>query len=284
LGHLQGFSYRGEEEVVMISPAITVLLPVYRPQLSYLRYAIDSMLNQTFDNFTLLVVEAASEVVIDEMMTKLNDDRVVHHRFAGQASLVDQLNCGLQLARTPLIARMDGDDWSFPERLQLQYEFLQQHPEVAVVGSQLCIMDEHDRPLGRRQYPTEPGHIAATLPRYNAIAHPSVMYRTDPILQAGGYCFRSYPANEDYELWCRLVQQGYLLANLEQTLLRYRIHPGGMKSSRLKGILRGTRLVKRHYYRSRMTWPQYSRYLAEGALLNLPGWVILRLFQRMSYE
>ncbi|MFO0816178.1 MAG: glycosyltransferase [Gemmatales bacterium] len=267
----------------MTSPVITVLLPVYRPQLSYLRSAIESMLQQTFKNFSVLVVEAASDVVIDEMMANWNDDRIVHHRFPGQASLVDQLNCGLELARTPYIARMDGDDWSFPERLQLQYDYLQRHPEVVVVGSQLSIMDEHDRPLGRRHYPTEPGHIAATLPRYNAIAHPSVMYRTEAILKAGGYCFRSYPANEDYELWCRLVRHGKQLANLDQTLLRYRIHPGGMKSSRLKGILRGTRLVKRHYYGGRMNWSQYSRYLAEGALLNLPGWVILRLFQRMSY-
>lgn len=264
-------------------PIVSVLMPIYRPRHDYLLTAIKSILQQHFSEFELLLIEAPSDVRIDPVLSKLNDPRIRHLRFEGEASLVDQLNYGLQEARTDLIARMDGDDWSYPERLQKQYDYLKEHPEIAVLGSQISIMDTNDRPLGYREYPTEPATVCRALKRFNALAHPSVMYRREPIQVAGGYCYRDYPANEDYELWCRLIQRGHQLANLSDTLLRYRIHAGAMKSEKLKKILRGTRLVKRHYYGSTMNTAEWTRYCAEGAILNLPGWAIMKLFQRMQY-
>ena len=264
--------------------AITVLLPVYRPRHDYLLSAIKSILSQPFFNFELLLIEAPSEVCITSLLSELNDSRLRLLRFYGPASLVDQLNMGLRESQADLIARMDGDDWSYPDRLQRQYEYLQLHPEITVLGTQISIMDSHDVPLGYRRYPAEPVAVLQALKRYNALAHPSVMYRREPVLTEGGYCYRDYPANEDYELWCRLSQRGHQLANLKETLLRYRIHPGAMKSEKLKNILRGTRLVKRHYYTDTMNAGEWARYCAEGVLLNLPSWVILQLFQRLQYR
>jgi len=264
-------------------PNVSVLMPIYRPRHDYLLTAIKSILKQGFADFELLLIEAPSDVCIDPVLSQLDDSRIRHLRFAGEASLVDQLNFGLQKAQADLIARMDGDDWSYPERLQKQYDYLQEHPEIAVLGSQISIMDARDCPLGYREYPTQPTAVCQALKRFNALAHPSVMFRREAIQAAGGYCYRDYPANEDYELWCRLSRRGHLLANLSDTLLRYRIHPGAMKSEKLKKILRGTRLVKRHYYASTMNTAEWARYCAEGAILNLPGWAIMRLFQRMQY-
>jgi hypothetical protein len=179
---------------------------------------------------------------------------------------------------------MDADDWSHPDRFGEQVEFLRNHPDIAVVGTQIDIMDERDRPLGHRSYPTDPEAITAALCRYNPLAHPSVMYRKEAILEAGGYRYRRYPANEDYELWCRLVHLGYGLANLARTLLRYRIHPYAMKSARLRGIIRGTRLVKSRYFRRTMKSRAKVRFWMEGCLLVLPpAWVML-LFRRSQYR
>lgn len=264
-------------------PAISVLLPVYRPKHDYLLTAIKSILNQTFSGFELLLIEASSEVCIASVTSELNDSRLRLLRFSGPASLVDQLNMGLREAQAEFIARMDSDDWSYPERLQRQHDYLQAHPEISVIGTQISIMDSLDIPLGYRRYPAESVAVLQALKRYNALAHPSVMYRREPVLTEGGYCYRDYPANEDYELWCRLAQRGHQLANLNDTLLRYRIHPGAMKSEKLKNILRGTRLVKRHYYGDTMNTGEWARYWAEGALLNLPSWAILKLFQRLQY-
>lgn len=267
-----------------MTPALSVLLPVYQPRLDYLHSAIESILQQSFSDFELIIIEAPSAVSIDKLLAKYDDARIQHHRFADKPSLVKQLNYGLQLARADMIARMDGDDWSHPERLKRQWDFLQENPEISVLGTQICIMDDRDRPIGFRHYPTEPEQTAQLLKRYNTIAHPSVMYRKKPVLEVGGYWYDRFPANEDYELWCRLAKRGYRLATLNEQLLRYRIHPQAMKSEKLKKILRGTRLVKRHYYGSTMTMVDWSRYYAEGTLLNLPGWMILQLFKRMNYR
>ena len=267
-----------------MKPAVSVLLPVYRPQIHYLRHALESVLHQTFDDFEVLLVEAALETCIKSLLEELQDKRIKHLCFPGKASLVDQLNWGLEQTQCELVARMDADDWCFPERLAKQLDYMQQQKDIAVLGSQLGVMDSNDRPIGSRKYPTAPDDVTQTLRQYNAIAHPSVMYRKQAILDAGGYRYRTYPANEDYELWCRLAKQGAKLANLDVPLLRYRVHPQGMKSAQLKAILRGTRLVKRHYYGGDMTMKERSRYWAEGALLNLPGWVILELFKQINYH
>jgi glycosyltransferase involved in cell wall biosynthesis len=265
-------------------PAVSVLLPIYRPRHDYLLNAIKSILCQTFADFELLLIEAPSKVPSEEVLQQVQDSRLRHLSFRGPASLVDQLNFGLREAQASLIARMDGDDWSYPERLQKQHDYLLAHPHITVLGTQISIMDTNDHPLGYRCYPTEPASVSKALKRSNVLAHPSVMYRRELVLAAGGYWYRDYPANEDYELWCRLNRYGHQLANLDETLLRYRIHPGAMKSEKLKNILRGTRLVKRHYYGDTMNAGEWARYSAEGALLNLPGWAILKIFQRLQYR
>jgi glycosyltransferase involved in cell wall biosynthesis len=285
LGHLESIPHRCQEaECLTMNPALSVLLPVYQPRLDYLYSAIESILHQSFRDFELIIIEAPSTTRIDALLAKYGDARIQHHRFPAKPSLVNQLNFGLQLAQSEMIARMDADDWSHPERLKRQWDYLQEHPEISVLGTQICIMDDRDRPIGFRQYPTEPEQTAQLLSRYNTLAHPSVMYRKQHILEVGGYWYDRFPANEDYELWCRLAKRGYRLATFNEQLLRYRIHPHAMKSEKLKKILRGTRLVKRHYFTSAMSMADWSRYCAEGALLNLPGWMILQLFKRMNYR
>jgi len=270
-------------------PVVSVLLPVYQPRYDYFAQALHSVLAQRFSDFEVLVIEAFTErnnnkSITQQITDEFNDPRVRYLAFTGKPSLVDQLNVGLQEAKGEFIARMDGDDWSHPDRFAEQVEFLRSHSDIVVVGTQIDIMDERDRPLGRRSYPTDPEVIAAALCRYNPLAHPSVMYRNEAVLNAGGYRYRQYPANEDYELWCRLVRLGYRLANLPRTLLRYRIHPNAMKSARLRGIIRGTRLVKSRYFRRTMKNQAKVRFWIEGCLLVLPPALVMLLFQRSQYR
>jgi glycosyltransferase involved in cell wall biosynthesis len=265
-------------------------MPVYRPRLTYLAEALDSILRQSFDDFEVLLIEAPADEddvrsqYCDLLVRACNNSRLRHFKYSGPPSLVDQLNDGLDKARGTLVARMDADDWSHPHRFQEQVDFMRQNPDVALVGTQIDVMDHRSFPLGHREYPTRPEDIAACLPNCNPIAHPSVMFRRDIIRQVGGYRYRRYPANEDYELWCRLNARGHRLANLPRRLLRYRLHPGSMKSEKLRGILRGTRLVKRCYFPGRMSWSDRARYWAEGVLPALPTWLVMQLFLRLNYR
>jgi glycosyltransferase involved in cell wall biosynthesis len=286
-----------------MNPVVSVLIPVYHPRRDYFPLAFHSILEQRFRDIEVLIIEpvpfsprsltwggpaqettSTGSTTARQVIDDLADPRVRYLAFPGKPSLVDQLNFGLQEAKGEFIARMDADDWSHPDRFAEQLEFLRTHSDVAVVGTQIDIMDERDHPLGHRSYPTEPEAIAAALCRYNPLAHPSVMYRKEAVLQAGGYRYRQYPANEDYELWCRLVCLGYRLANLPRTLLRYRIHPEGMKSAKLRGIIRGTRVVKSCYFRRRMKSRARIRFWIEGCLLILPSALVMHLFRRSQYR
>ena len=98
------------------------------------------------------------------------------------------------------------------------------------------------------------------------------------IVAAGGYGYDRYPAVEDYDLWSRLAKSGVRFANLPDPLLKYRLHPGGMKSTRLTGILRGTLDVKQRYWRSQLGLRGHVRMMLERLLLCVPPAITYQLF------
>jgi hypothetical protein len=88
---------------------------------------------------------------------------------------------------------------------------------------------------------------------------------------------------EDYDLWCRLALAGVRFANLSEPLVRYRIHAGGSKRAKLRGILRGTLDIKMRYWNEHMDLAARARLWAERCLLLLPPEWVLRLFMRLQY-
>ena len=105
--------------------------------------------------------------------------------IAGPTNLVEQLNTGLEQCRGALVARMDADDVSLPDRLALQVDFLQRHPEIDVLGGQLEAIDEAGRRIGARRYPLWHDQIVAAMQRYNPLAHPAIMFGRDVVRAAG---------------------------------------------------------------------------------------------------
>ncbi len=263
------------------NPRVSVLMPLYAPEPRYLRSAIQSVLQQTLEDFELLIVEDPSSPAAEHPSGQYADPRIRYFLNARRGSLVESLNYGLQLARADLVARLDGDDLCAPTRLQRQLEYLQRHAEVSVLGSQITIIDRHGRQRGRRRYPLTHEAILRALPRFNPLAHPSVMYRKAPILDAGGY---TYPVNEDYELWSRLARRGVRFANHPESLLEYRVHPSALKAARLREILRATLEIKRLYWQDRMDTLGRARMLVERLLLWLPPQAVAALFAATHFR
>jgi len=258
------------------------MMPVLRPHPIYFRQAVESVLAQTLADLELVIVEDPSETSAAAFLP--TDSRIRHVANPERTSLVDQRNKALTEARGELVAMLDADDIAEPTRLEKQAAFLAEHPEVAIVGSQLTIIDPDGNVVGSRSYPTEHDSIVAAMTRYNAIAQPSVMARRSVLVEAGGYQYRDFPVNEDYELWSRLVAGGAVLANHPETLLRYRVHPSGTKSAMLKRMLRATIDVKHKFWRDRMDTRARARYWAEHALLGLPASWVYRLFMFTQYK
>ena len=129
------------------------------------------------------------------------------------------LRDGLKICRHELIARVDSDDWSLPERFQRQLEFFNRNPKVSVVGSWLKewyhLNDQTISVL--RPSPLDYTSVQRTAKHRNPINHPTVMFRRTHILACGNY--ESFPLFEDYYLWAKMLMRGYTLMNIPETLV-----------------------------------------------------------------
>ncbi|MDB5298873.1 MAG: glycosyl transferase family 2 [Phycisphaerales bacterium] len=205
-------------------PTVSVVMPVYNAQ-RYLASAVDSVLAQTFGDFELIVVDDGSK---DDSLTILRQfesrDPRVRVLSRPNTGIVGALNDGLKLARGEFVARMDADDLCLPERFARQVAYLRTRPECVLVGSQVLLIDPDDAPICLKS-DTKYTHEEIDhwhLNRGWPVVHPSIMMRRDAVEKIGGYR-EEYKWLEDTDLFLRLAEVGKL-ANLPDTLLRYRLH------------------------------------------------------------
>jgi glycosyltransferase involved in cell wall biosynthesis len=212
-------------------PAVTVLMAVHNAA-QFLKEAIDSVLNQTFQEFEFLVVNDGSTDATDEILCSYIDPRLRAIRLTENVGLAEALNVGIREARCGLIARMDGDDVCDPRRLAMQVAFLCEHPDVLLLGTGFVRTDADGKPFERVQYPTDDAVLQERLLDGNQFCHPSVMFRTDVARRLGGYRALAGGTAQDYDLWLRIAEQGKI-ANLPEMLLRYRSHESQTSVSKL---------------------------------------------------
>jgi hypothetical protein len=204
------------------APRVSVVLPVYNGE-PFLAEAVDSILAQSFRDFELIAIDDGSRDASGEILASLaRADRRVIALHQANAGVVAALNRGLTLARGELIARMDADDVAHPERFARQVAFLDAHPDIAVVGCAVTLIDEGGAPMRDVAYPGTPEAVAQFLEIGAALAHPTVMMRREAVLAVGGYR-AAYRHAEDYDLWLRMAER-YRLTNLPDRLLHYRQH------------------------------------------------------------
>ncbi len=261
---------------------MSVVICVIDPHPSYFVQAVRSILDQTLRELELIIIEEPSSASAAPLLAAISDPRIRHYAHPQRTSLVEQRNRGIEHARAELIAVLDSDDVAEPDRLQKQLAYMRAHPEVGALGTQLRLIDPDGATHGYRHYPVQPDEVTAALALINPIGQPAVMYRKSLVQQLGGYRYGRFPATEDYELWCRMAAHGAKLANLDEALVRYRIHPGGMKTTKLHGILRGTIEIKEQYFAGRMNAHARLRLLGEKLLLRLPPPLVLKLFLALS--
>lgn len=204
----------------MGEPQVTVLMPVYNGE-PYLRAAIDSILNQSFTDFEFLIINDGSTDQSLKTIKSCKDRRIRLVNQRSNQGLIATLNRGFAVAKGRLIARMDCDDISMPERLSKQVAFMEEHPEVGVCGSWIEYFMGKELVMN---FPVSHEEIVQAMPYFNPMAHPTLVIRRE-VLQTQSVLFdAAYPHVEDYELWTRLAQVTRF-ANLPEVLLKYRIHP-----------------------------------------------------------
>ena len=201
---------------------ISVLLPCYNSEL-YIGEAIQSILDQTYSNFELIILDDGSTDNTKLIIQGFEDIRIVLLSENENKGIVYQLNKGIENARGEYIARMDADDVSFPERLQKQVDFLEDitNKKIDVLGTDAISIGIETKVIIYKNY--KPKQISFLLNFYCPILHPTVMMRKEVFINGLKYP-SEYKYAEDLALW-RLINNGKNIAILNESLLYYRIHP-----------------------------------------------------------
>lgn len=189
----------------------------------HLKLSIESCLCQTYKNFELVFVANGPNAynIAKSVMDWFGVDPRVRVIITQIHQLSFSLSLGLHHASGDLIARMDSDDISYPERLERQVAFMVEHPEVVVLGTSYEVIDEFGKVKKEIHLPETDTQIRKGLLRGNPLCHPTIMFKRQVVLEEGGYLGGLHA--EDYDLWARLsLSSKYRFANLKDICLGYR--------------------------------------------------------------
>jgi glycosyltransferase involved in cell wall biosynthesis/predicted SAM-dependent methyltransferase len=201
-------------------PLVSVIMPVLNSK-KYIEEAVSSILEQTFFDLELIIVDGGSSDETPDIIKNFNDPRILFltdDSLGGNIST--SLNLGIAHAKGKYIARMDADDIAVPHRIYTQYAFMEKHPEISICGTNAYIFQET---YAKISIPTKHDDIACQLILGTPLVHPTVMWRKSDFENYGLYYDIAYSANEDLELWQRAVKH-VCFGAITQSLLLYRDH------------------------------------------------------------
>lgn len=207
---------------------ISVIMSVCNGE-QHLRESIESVLNQSFTNFEFIIVNDGSTDASLEIIKSYADKKIRIINNEENIGLTKSLNKAIKQAQGEYIARQDADDISLPNRLELQFEFLENHPEVALLGTGVYVINENGATIEKRIMHPNP---KKSLLKGNRFIHGSVMFRKSVIDERGAYN-ETLRYSQDYELWLRMSKK-YDVRNLTAPLYKLRMHKGSILSRKVE--------------------------------------------------
>ena len=199
-------------------PRLTVLMPVYNVE-QYLEEAINSVLRQTYTDFTLLILDDCSTDKTGKIAQSISDNRITYYRQSVNVGLAENLNTGIELAKTEFISRMDGDDIMVESCLEKQITFLDSHPDIDICSVGFKFFGTKTSTV---LFPEKHEEIKAGQLFGNCVILP-VIRRGTFIKNNLRYKTSAFPA-EDYRMWAECIRVAKI-HNLQEILFYYRMHP-----------------------------------------------------------
>ena len=199
---------------------VAIIMGVYNGE-KYVAKSIESILDQSFEDFELIICDDASTDSTVQILEKYAalDSRIRLIVNEKNHKLAYSLNKCIEMSDSEFVARMDDDDFSHRNRIEIQVKFLEQNPSYALVGTSCTLFDNNGK-WGKKLY--NGPRSRRDIFKRDTFIHPSVLMRRECIKRVGGYSTNiKYERVEDYELWVRLYAAGYIGYNLPDILLDY---------------------------------------------------------------
>jgi len=204
-------------------PAISVVMSMYNAE-KYVAECIESVLSQTFDDFEFIIVDDGSEDSSVRIVESFHDSRI--KLIKNKHDFIDSLNQGMSAAKGEFIARMDADDMIFPEKLEMQYDYMISHPQIDVCVAWAECFGLYVKIL---KSPAEHNSIVSGLLFGNFIINPSALIRSKSI-QKNAIVYKNYFYAEDYKFWTDCAEAGLKFASIPKVLVKCRKSTGQVTS------------------------------------------------------
>lgn len=224
---------------------ISIVMPVYNAE-KYLDECLGSILKQTYPDFELIVVNDGSTDNSVDIINKYKDKRI--KIVENEHNFIKSLNLGIKHVKGEYIARMDADDIMLPHRLEMQLDYMENNPKIAICGSWA-------EAFGTKNYtmkvPVSHHDIISTFVVSNALFHPTVMMRKSAVGKYSGYpnlYKQKYLYAEDYKLWTDLAVKGYRFANIPEVLLKYRCSDTQVTSVHFSKMVEVSVAIQQQYF------------------------------------
>ena len=203
----------------------SVLMTVYtKDNPDYFALSLDSMINQTCKPDEIVIVKDGPirkqlQDIIDSR--KNRQVKIIQLQLPVNKGLGLALNEGIKICKNELIARMDADDYSMPNRCELQLKMFEKYPDLDIIGCPVDeFVDDIDNVVGCRNVPYTNDEIYVFAKKRDPFNHPTVMYKKSVVLKAGMYS--DYRKNQDTDLWIKMLSNGAQCMNLKEHVFRFR--------------------------------------------------------------
>jgi len=237
---------------------ITVIMSVFNEPLDWISGSIESILRQTFKDFEFIIInDNPNRKDISNLVSayKSKDARILFIENEKNLGQAEARNRGLKIASGKYIAIMDADDISLPERLQRQYQFLENHNDIFLLGCSAQIMDRNGQ---LREKAVKTGNhndiVKNLLTGRLAFYHPTIMFRNEGLLYRGKFTC------EDYDFYLTLLSQGKKNSNIKEICLNYRVSGQNISMTRKrKQVIHGKLALKFYYERQQTGYDSYDK-------------------------
>ena len=249
-----------------LTPEISIIT-ITRDRAGFIAKAVESAQKQSFSNWELIVLDDDSNDDTGRILEafRAKDGRIRYYKNSPSLGISRNRNLGLSLSKGKYIAILDSDDyWTDNDKLQKQFDFLENNPEYALIGSNIAFVNTDGTLIRLSDNEASDTNIRAKMLTVNQISHSAVLLRKKVLNETGVYD-ENLQVAEDYDLWLRIGRK-YKFANLKETTVNYTVHNGNISNENTSKFYRVTEMIAK---KNKNYYPNYWKSIIHSLLRNL---------------